>query len=68
MIASDFTFDTSRIKHILRWQPTLSNHEMLLRAFHYYRANRAEIHLRDLVSAHRKPADMGIIRLLKWVS
>ena len=68
MIASDFMFDTSAIKSTLNWRPTLSNHEMLLRAFRYYQANKAEIYSRDLVSAHRKPADMGVIRLVKWVS
>lgn len=68
MIASDFMFDTSRIKAALGWRPTLSNHEMLLKAYRYYKANQAEIYSRKLVSAHRKPADMGVIRMLKWVS
>jgi nucleoside-diphosphate-sugar epimerase len=68
MIASDFMFDTSKIKSELGWRPTLANHEMLLRAYRYYQANRAEIYSRSLVSAHRKPADMGVIRLMKWMS
>jgi UDP-glucose 4-epimerase len=68
MIASDFMFDTSRIKSALGWRPTLSNHEMLLKAYRYYKANQAEIYSRKLVSAHRKPAEMGVIRMLKWVS
>jgi hypothetical protein len=41
---------------------------MLLRAYRYYQANRAEIYSRSLVSAHRKPASMGVIRLMKWMS
>jgi nucleoside-diphosphate-sugar epimerase len=68
MIASDFMFDTRKIKAELGWRPTLANHEMLLRAYRYYQANRAEIYSRSLVSAHRKPADMGVIRLMKWMS
>jgi nucleoside-diphosphate-sugar epimerase len=68
MIASDFMFDTAKIKAELGWRPTLANHEMLLRAYRYYQANRAEIYSRSLVSAHRKPADMGVIRLMKWMS
>lgn len=68
MIASDFMFDTTRIKKALGWRPTLSNHEMLLKAYRYYKANQAEIYSRKLVSAHRRPADMGVIRMLKWVS
>jgi nucleoside-diphosphate-sugar epimerase len=71
MIASSFVFDTTRIKSALGWQPTLTNRDMLLRAYNYYHANhanRAEIASRDNVSAHRQSAQMGVIRLLKWVS
>ncbi len=68
MIAESFLFDTTRIKQQLGWTPTLTNEEMLLRAYRYYAENRSEIHARTGASAHRKPASMGVIRLLKWVS
>lgn len=68
MIAEDFLFDTSRIKRLLGWRPTLTNEEMLWRAYQYYSENVHEIETRRNVSAHRKSADMGVIRLLKWVS
>jgi nucleoside-diphosphate-sugar epimerase len=68
MIAESFTFDTARIKERLGWQPTLTNEQMLLKAYAYYSQNRAEIAARTDVSAHRKPASMGVIRLLKWIS
>ncbi len=68
MIAESFLFDTERIKQRLGWKPTLTNEEMLLRAYDYYSKNRAEIGARSNVSAHRKPASMGVIRLLKWIS
>jgi nucleoside-diphosphate-sugar epimerase len=68
MIAEDFIFDTSRVKRELRWVPTLTNGEMLFRAYQYYHLNRREIHARTAVSAHKQPAKMGVIRLLKWVS
>ncbi len=68
MIAESFLFDTTRIKQRLGWAPTLTNEEMLLRAYTYYSQNRVEIASRTNVSAHRKPADMGIIKLLKWIS
>lgn len=68
MIAESFIFDTDRIKQRLGWRPTLTNEEMLLRAYEYYAKNRAEISSRTDVSAHRKPASMGVIRLLKWIS
>lgn len=68
MIAEDFTFDTSKIRETFGWRPTLSNEEMLIKAFNYYAQQREEIHARKNVSAHSKPAAMGVIRLLKWVS
>lgn len=68
MIAEDFIFDTTRIKQSLHWQPTLRNSEMLVRAYEYYSAHRAEIEKRSDVSAHSKGASMGVIRLLKWIS
>jgi nucleoside-diphosphate-sugar epimerase len=68
MIAEDFVFDTAKIKRELGWQPTLSNEEMLWRAYRYYQDNRADIERRIDVSAHREAAPMGAIRLLKWVS
>ena len=68
MIASDFVFDTSRIKAELGWRPTLANRDMLLRAYLYYQANRSDIAGRTGVSAHRQAAKMGVIRALKWVS
>jgi nucleoside-diphosphate-sugar epimerase len=68
MIAEDFFFETSRIKKALDWKPTLTNSEMLVRAYQYYSAHRAEIENRSDVSAHSKPAAMGVIRLLKWFS
>jgi UDP-glucose 4-epimerase len=68
MIAEDFTFDTTRIKNVLGWKPTLTNAQMLHKAYEYYRKNRVEIHGRDAASAHRKATSMGVIRVLKWMS
>jgi len=68
MIAEDFEFDTQKIKQQLGWLPTLTNEEMLFRAYDYYLRNHREIKSRTNVSAHRQPAKMGVIRLLKWVS
>ena len=68
MIAESFVFDTTAIKRELGWQPTLTNEQMLLRAYAHYRDHRKEIETRTDVSAHRKPSGMGVIRLLKWLS
>lgn len=68
MIAEDFAFDTSKIKRVLSWHPTMTNEEMLWNAYAYYRDHRDEIHHRSQASAHRQAARMGVIRLLKWIS
>jgi UDP-glucose 4-epimerase len=68
MIAEDFIFSTARIREKLGWRPTLTNQQMMIEAYNYYAAQRAEIHARKDVSAHSKAAPMGIIRLLKWIS
>ncbi|NYF77892.1 NAD-dependent epimerase/dehydratase family protein [Granulicella arctica] len=68
MIAESFVFDTTRIRRELNWTPTLTNEEMMVRAYRYYADNRRAIHSRTDVSAHSKPASMGIIRALKWFS
>lgn len=66
MIAENFVFDTTKIKRELKWKPTLSNDEMLLKSFNYYHKNKEEIKNRKNVSAHREVAKMGIIKLIKW--
>jgi UDP-glucose 4-epimerase len=68
MIAESFVFDTTRIRTQLGWTPTLTNEEMMIRAYQYYAENRKEIHARTEVSAHSRPTSMGIIRILKWFS
>jgi nucleoside-diphosphate-sugar epimerase len=68
MIAEDFIFATGHIRAKLGWKPTLTNEAMMIEAYRYYAAQRAEIHARKDVSAHSKAAPMGIIRLLKWIS
>ncbi len=68
MIAEDFTFDTTKIKAALNWRPTVTNSEMLSAAYRYYADNREEINARTNVSAHSKAAEMGVLRLLKWLS
>lgn len=67
MISASFVFDTTKIKKTLGFKPTLSNEEMLYKSYEYYKNNREEIESRKNVSAHRKNAHMGIIRLLKWI-
>lgn len=69
MIAEDFVFDTNKIKQRLGWHPTLTNDDMLWRAYEYYHRHRNEIERRgNETSAHNQAAKMGVIRLLKWIS
>ncbi len=68
MIAEDFTFDTSRIKAELGWRPSLTNEEMLAEAYKAYDSDYDEIQARTRVSAHRQPATLKAIRVVKWLS
>lgn len=68
MISESFIFNTTKIKQKLAWIPTLTNEEMLFKAYTYYQENLDEIKKRKNCSAHRKPASMGIIRVLKLIS
>ncbi len=68
MISEDFEFDTSRAKSELGWHPTLTNEQMLAQAYKSYERDFEEIRSRTDVSAHRQPAKMGAIRVLKWLS
>jgi UDP-glucose 4-epimerase len=68
MIAEDSVFDTSKIKAELGWKPTMTNEDMLWKAYEFYHAHRSQLRQGDDVPAHRQPAKMGIIRLLKWLS
>ena len=64
----EFVFDTTRIRTQLGWTPTVTNEEMMIRAYQYYAENRKEIHARTEISAHSRPTSMSIIRMLKWFS
>lgn len=66
MISSNFIFDTSKIKKELNFKSTLSNEEMLFKAYNFYKNNKDEINSRKDVSVHNKKSKMGIIRILKW--
>lgn len=68
MIAEDFLFDTSKIKRELGWHPTVTNEEMLWKAYEFYRRNKDVIGRTTALSAHRQPAKMGVIKVLKWLS
>lgn len=68
MIAESFVFDTAKIKKKLKWEPTLTNQEMLFKAYKYYHDNSKDIKSRTDVSAHKQAAKMGVIRILKWLS
>ncbi len=68
MLGENFIFNTSKIKEKLNWRPTLTNEEMLYKAYLYYHENSKEIKKRTNVSAHKQAAKMGVIKLLKWMS
>jgi UDP-glucose 4-epimerase len=68
MIAESFMFETSKIKNRLQWKPTVTNEEMLWLAYEFYRDNKSTLTRGPDVPAHRQPAKLGAIALLKWLS
>lgn len=68
MISANFVFNTNKIKEKLGFKPTITNEEMLLKAYKYYHLNKNEIKNRKNVSAHKSVAKMGIIKLIKLLS
>jgi nucleoside-diphosphate-sugar epimerase len=68
MISEGFVFDTQKIKTMLNWKPTLTNEEMLLKAYVYYKENKKLLQGTQDLSAHKRSAQMGIIKLLKYFS
>lgn len=71
MISESFVFDTRRAKRELGWVPTLTNAEILCRAYDAYLRERGSL-LRDdegsTRSPHRRPVAFGVLRLVKWLS
>ncbi|NLW34468.1 NAD-dependent epimerase/dehydratase family protein [Syntrophorhabdus aromaticivorans] len=68
MLTSDFVFDTAKIKTELSWKPTLTNSEMLSKAYDYYIENKEKIYDGERNSANSGAVNMGILKLLKHLS
>jgi nucleoside-diphosphate-sugar epimerase len=68
MIAASFEFDTTRLRSATGWQPTVGNIEMLWRAYKFYAEHPGNGSNADSLSAHRRPAGLGALRIVKWFS
>jgi UDP-glucose 4-epimerase len=67
MIASSFQFDVSKLQRDTGWQPLLTNNDMLLEAFNYYKENKA-LSLDQTASAHNRVARGGLLDLIRRLS
>lgn len=68
MLASSFEFDTTRIREATGWRPTVGNTEMLWRAYSFYVEHLGDHSDPEHASAHRRPAGLGALRVVKWLS
>jgi UDP-glucose 4-epimerase len=68
MLASNFEFDTTRIRTATGWRPSVGNTDMLWRAYSFYVEHLGERSDGTQASAHRRPSDLGALRLVKWIS
>jgi UDP-glucose 4-epimerase len=68
MIAGDFQFCTQHAKQVLGWSPTLTNTEMLVKAYAYYiqSYDRLKIELAD--SEHFGAVKWGALKLVRFFS
>jgi nucleoside-diphosphate-sugar epimerase len=67
MIASSFQFDVSKLQRDTGWRPLLTNNDMLLEAFNYYKENKA-LSLDKTASAHNRVARGGLLDLIRRLS
>jgi nucleoside-diphosphate-sugar epimerase len=68
MLTKDFSFNISHVKMTLNWQPTLSNSQMLIKAYDSYIKNLGDLSSGNDVSANRSRMNMGIINIVKFFS
>lgn len=68
MLTKDFSFDISTIKSKLNWAPTLTNSQMLIKAYDFYINNLIIFNTSANISASRSKAKMGFINLIKLFS
>jgi hypothetical protein len=67
MIASSFQFDVSKLQRDTGWRPLLTNNDMLLEAFNYYKENKA-LSSDQAASAHNRVARGGLLDLIRRLS
>ncbi len=68
MLTNDFSFNISHVQSVLHWQPTLSNSEMLIKAYDSYINNLGSFSSDSEISANRSQVKMGIINIVKILS
>lgn len=64
MLTSNLVLDTSRIKKKLNWKPTLTNEQVLIECYNYYKHNKNK---KIENSSSKKKPKLGIILLLKFL-
>lgn len=68
MLTKNFSFNISHVKTMLSWQPTLSNSQMLNKAYDFYINNLKSFSNEINISANRGRIKMGIINIIKLIS
>jgi len=61
-----FVFDISKAQRELGWQPRFGNQESLIESYEWYLENRQA--MRQANSAHKKPVQQKILKLIKFFS
>ena len=66
ILVSNIVLNTSKIKKILNWKPTITNHEMMINCYKNYNQSLKNRKFKNL-SSSKKKVNLGIIKLLKYL-
>ena len=61
-----FVFDISKAQKELNWSPRYGNMEAIIESYEWYLANREKMVASK--SAHKKPVQQGILKIIKFFS
>ena len=61
-------FDITLEKENLDWRPKMSNNDMIVKSFDWYKQNKGKLNTSKGLSLHKSKVNQGIIKLLKWIS
>lgn len=66
ILVSNIVLNTSKIKKVLNWKPSITNHEMMINCYKNYNKSLKNKKFKNL-SSSKKKVKLGIIKLIKFL-